>query len=57
LQQEYASLVAERKKLYAGHNAKRSFMKDVLTAKQENVSMILGDHASEQGRDRDRKAR
>jgi len=56
LQQEYATLAVERKKLYSGYHAKRDFMKDVLTAR-ENVSMMLGDRDAEQARKRDRGTR
>ena len=40
LKQEYASLVAEKKKLYSGYSAARSHMQEILMA-QQNVKMLL----------------
>ena len=41
LQAEYATLSAEKKKLYGNYHAKREYMQNVLKARQ-NVQMLLG---------------
>jgi len=51
LKQEYAALAAEKKSLYAGRNAKKSYMLEVLTA-QQNVQRLLGYRDSEQAQGR-----
>ena len=51
LQQEYATLSAEKKTLYSGYNARRDYMQKVLTARQ-NVSLMLGDRKPERDRER-----
>ena len=56
LKQEYTSLAAEKKKLYAGQSAARNFMQEILMA-QQNVRMLLDYRDSEQGRASDREQR
>ena len=56
LKQEYAALVAEKKKLYAGQGSARNFMQEISMA-QQNVQMLLDYRDTEHGRasDRDRR--
>jgi len=56
LKQEYASLAAEKKKLYAGQSAARNFMQEILMA-QQNVRMLLDYRDTEYGRANDRVER
>jgi hypothetical protein len=50
LQQEYAALLAEKKKLYVSYNEAKREMRDILTAKN-NVDRLL--HYSDAGRGRE----
>jgi len=56
LKQEYAALVADKKKLYATQSPARNFMQEILMA-QQNVRMLLDYRDSEQGRASDREQR
>ena len=56
LKQEYASLAAEKKKLYSGQSSARNFMQEILMA-QQNVKMLLDYRDPEHGRDSDRVER
>ena len=56
LKQEYASLTAEKKKLYVGYGAARNHMQEVLMA-QQNVRQLLDYRDSEHGRANDRDER
>ena len=56
LKQEFASLTAEKKKLYAGHSAARNFMQEILMA-QQNVHQLLDYRNEEIGRANDRDIR
>jgi len=40
LKQEYAALVADKKKLYASQSTARKFMQEILMA-QQNVQMLI----------------
>ena len=46
LQHEYATLLAEKKKLYSSHVPARDFMQEILIAKK-NVEMLLNYHDTE----------
>jgi hypothetical protein len=48
LQQEYAALLAEKKKLYASYNEAKREMRDILTAKN-NVAPFLNYSDAERG--------
>jgi len=48
LKQEYATLAADRNKLYKDYHPKRKFMREVLTAEQ-NAKMILGSKQTQRG--------
>jgi len=50
LQQEYAALLAEKKKLYASYNEAKRDMRDILTAKN-NVDRLLHYSDAERGRE------
>jgi hypothetical protein len=50
LQQEYAALLAEKKKLYASYNEAKKEMRDILTAKN-NVDRLLHYSDAERGRE------
>jgi len=50
LQQEYAALLAEKKKLYASYNEAKRDMRDILTAKN-NVDRLLRYSDAERGRE------
>jgi hypothetical protein len=54
LQSEYATLAAEKKKLYAEYHPVRKFMQDILTAKQ-NAEQLLNyrDTAKDKESERD----
>ena len=56
LKQEFASLTAEKKKLYAGHSTARNFMQEILMA-QQNVHQLLDYRKEEIGRANDRDIR
>ena len=56
LKQEFASLTAEKKKLYAGHSTARNFMQEILMA-QQNVQQLLNYRDEEVGRANDRNIR
>ena len=56
LKQEYATLIAEKKKLYSGHNTARTYMQEILMAKQ-NVQMILNCQDTEQDIKKDHEIR
>ena len=56
LKQEYATLTAEKKKLYASQSTAWNFMQEILIA-QQNVQMLLDYHHTEHGRDSDRVVR
>ena len=49
LKQEYATLAAEKKKLYAGYSAARNHMQEILMA-QQNVHQLLDYRDTEHGR-------
>jgi hypothetical protein len=53
LKQEYASLTAEKKKLYGGYSAARNHMQEILMA-QQNVQQLLNYRDTEMGRANDR---
>jgi len=56
LKQEYATLTAEKKKLYAGYSTARNHMQEILMA-QQNVQQLLDYRDTEQGRPNDRDVR
>ena len=56
LQQEYATLLAEKKKLYSSHAPARDFMQEILIAKQ-NVEMLLNYQDTETDREARRDER
>ena len=56
LQQEYATLAAERKQLYSGYSAKRDYMREVLTAEQ-NVSLMQRNRDRNHEQKRDKRER
>jgi hypothetical protein len=56
LQQEYATLSAEKKKCYSEYNQARKFMQDILSARQ-NVQQLLGYRDEEMDKDGDRTER
>ena len=56
LQQEYASILAEKKKMYSGHAPARDFMQEILLAKQ-NIQMLLNYKDEEMSRDSHRDER
>ncbi|MCL2546177.1 MAG: relaxase/mobilization nuclease domain-containing protein [Oscillospiraceae bacterium] len=56
LKQEYATLTAEKKKLYAGYSAARNHMQEILMA-QQNVHQLLDYRDAEIGRANDRTER
>jgi hypothetical protein len=56
LKKEYATLVAEKKKLYASQSTARNFMQEILMA-QQNVRMLLDYRDTEQGIANDRLGR
>ena len=56
LKQEYATLAAEKKKLYTGYSAVRSYMQEVLMA-QQNVRQLLDYRDAEKGRTDEREER
>jgi len=51
LKQEYASLAADRNRLYKEYHPKRKFMREILTAEQ-NAEMILGSQQTQRGLNR-----
>jgi hypothetical protein len=55
-QNEYATLAAEKKKLYSGYRAKKEEMIALLMAKQ-NVDRLLEQHRSSAKREPDRNSR
>jgi len=56
LKQEYASLSAEKKKLYGGYSAARNHMQEILMA-QQNIHMLLGHQDPEQTKTQNREGR
>ena len=56
LQQEYATLLAEKKKMYSSHAPARDFMQEILMAKQ-NVEILLNHKDPEMSRDARRDER
>ena len=56
LKQEYASLSAEKKKLYGGYSAARNHMQEILMA-QQNIHMLLGHQEPEQTKTQHREGR
>jgi len=56
LKQEYATLSAEKKKLYSGYHAARNYMQEILMA-QQNVQMLLDYREAEQTIGNDRAER
>ena len=56
LKQEFATLTAEKKKLYAGYSAARNDMQEILMA-QQNVQQLLDYRDAEHGRANDRGER
>jgi hypothetical protein len=56
LKQEYAALVAEKKKLYSGYNAAKSHMQEILIAEQ-NVNMLLNYNEAKPNKENIRKGR
>jgi len=56
LKEEFATLTAEKKKLYAGHGKARSHMQEILMA-QQNVHQLLDYRDAEIGRANDRAER
>jgi hypothetical protein len=56
LKQEYASLVAEKKKLYSSYNTARSRMQEILLA-QQNVKMLLDYQTAEPTKENARDGR
>jgi len=56
LKQEFATLTAEKKKLYAGYSAARNHMQEILMA-QQNVQQLLDYRDEEIGRANDRDVR
>jgi len=56
LKQEFATLTAEKKKLYSGHSTARNYMQEILMA-QQNVQQLLNYRDEEIGRANDRNRR
>jgi predicted neutral ceramidase superfamily lipid hydrolase len=56
LKQEYASLTADKKKLYSGYSFARNHMQEILMA-QQNVHQLLDYRNAEHGRANDREER
>jgi len=56
LKQEFATLTAEKKKLYSGHSAARNYMQEILMA-QQNIHQLLNYRDEEIGRTNDRDVR
>ena len=56
LKQEYATLSAEKKKLYGGYSAARNHMQEILMAKQ-NLDMLFGHQEPEQTKSQHREGR
>jgi hypothetical protein len=56
LKQEYATLTADKKKLYANHRTAKNHMQEILMAKQ-NVEMLLNHRDNEHDPTTDRGVR